>query len=319
MVLRPRHSGLFPPLATPHPPRLNEPVQFHKVTLAGVGLLGGSLGLALKQKGLARRIEGLVRRPESVEECLRLGVVDAASCDPAIAGRDADLIIVCTPIAQMAATLRQLLPHMPGHALVTDVGSVKGPVVRELEPLVDAAGGVFVGSHPMAGAEKFGPAAARADLFVGAVCALTPTPNSPPDAVRRLERLWEALGATPLRLTPDAHDDLVSRSSHLPHVVAAELANYVLSPVHAPEQQRLCATGVRDTTRIASSSPEMWRDIALANRRNLARVLGVFIEDLQEFRHALETEDRVAIEEFFQKAKQRRDGWSAQSASPSPE
>jgi prephenate dehydrogenase len=178
---------------------------------------------------------------------------------------------------------------------------------------------VFVGSHPMAGAEKTGPAAARPDLFAGAVCVLTPTPNSPPAAVTRLEQFWQALDTSLLRLSPDLHDDLVSRSSHLPHVAAAGLTNYILSPAHAPEQQRLCATGFRDTTRIASSSPEMWRDIALANRRNLARVLGVFIEDLQEFRHALDTEDRAAIEEFFQKARQRREGWSAQNASPSPE
>ena len=125
--------------------------------------------------------------------------------------------------------------------------------------------------------------------------------------------------AHPLNLTPEAHDDLVSRSSHLPHVVAAELANYVLSPAHPKEQAMLCANGFRDTTRIASSSPEMWRDIALANRKNLARVLGVLVEDLQEFQLALENADTKAIEEFFEAAKQRRDAWSGQSASPSPE
>lgn len=119
-----------------------------------------------------------------------------------------------------------------------------------------------------------------------------------------------------MRLTPELHDEFISRSSHLPHVVAAELANYVLSPVHPKEQAILCANGFRDTTRIASGSPEMWRDIALANRKNLARVLGVFIEDLQEFRLALEKEDLKAIEEFFQDAKQRRDQWTAQSTSP---
>jgi prephenate dehydrogenase len=134
-----------------------------------------------------------------------------------------------------------------------------------------------------------------------------------------VEQFWRAVGARPLRLTPELHDDLVGRSSHLPHVVAAELANYVLSPSHPKQQALLCANGFRDTTRIAAGSPEMWRDIALANRKNLGRILGVFIEDLQEFKLALENGERKVIEEFFEKAKQRRDGWSGQDASPSPE
>ena len=171
----------------------------------------------------------------------------------------------------------------------------------------------------MAGAEKMGASAARADLFVNAVCVVTPTPQSSPQAVKRVEEFWGAVGGCPLRLTPELHDDLVSRSSHLPHVVAAELANYVLSPAHPKQQAMLCARGFRDTTRIASGSPEMWRDIALANRKNLARVLGVFVEDLQEFKLALENEDQKTVQEFFEEAKQRRDAWRAQSASPSPE
>jgi prephenate dehydrogenase len=192
-------------------------------------------------------------------------------------------------------------------------------VVQDLEPLVTGAGAQFIGSHPIAGAEKTGVIAARADLFNSAVCVITPTAHSNPDGVSRLETFWADIGARPLRLPPDLHDDLVSRSSHLPHVVAAELANYVLSPVHPKEQAMLCATGFRDTTRIASGSTEMWRDIALANRKNLARVLGVFIEDLQEFQLALEKQDVNAIEEFFEEARQRREVWCAQNASTSPE
>src|SRR5205823_5113413 len=134
--------------------------------------------------------------------------------------------------------------------------------------------------------------------FDKAVCAVTPSPTSSLEAVRKVEEFWRSLGAFPLRIAAELHDDLVSRSSHLPHVVAAELSNYVLSPVHPKEQAMLCATGFRDTTRTASGSPEMWRDISLANRRNLARVLGVFIEDLQEFQLALDNEDVKAIEEF---------------------
>ena len=300
-------------------PGLIQPVRFQKITLVGVGLLGGSLGLAVKQRRLARHVEGLVRRTASVTECEQLGVVDHAGRDPRKAVADADLIVLCTPISRMRETLTPMLPALKAGAIVTDVGSVKGAVVRELEALVAAADGHFVGSHPMAGAEKTGPGAARADLFADAICVITPTRRSSAMAVKRVEDLWKAVGGRPLRLTPELHDELVSRSSHLPHVVAAGLANYILSPLHSKQQALLCANGFRDTTRIASSSPEMWRDIALANRKNLGRVLGVFIDDLREFQHALEAGDEPAIQEFFEKAKQRRDAWCTHAPSPSPE
>ncbi|HWY76621.1 MAG TPA: prephenate dehydrogenase/arogenate dehydrogenase family protein [Verrucomicrobiae bacterium] len=291
-------------------------MHWQKVTVVGVGLLGGSLGLAIKARGLAAKVDGFVRRSSSITECQQLGIVDHATRDLARAVEDADLVILCTPLSRMRELTEKMLPALKRGAIVTDVGSVKGSVVEELEPLISGAGAHFVGSHPMAGGEKMGAGAALADLFVQAICLITPTANSDPDALRRVEHFWQSIGARTLKLSPSAHDDLVSRSSHLPHVVAAELANYVLSPVHPPEQAVVCANGFRDTTRIASGSPEMWRDIALANRRNLSRVLGVFIEDLQEFRLALENGDVKTIEEFFDKAKQRRDAWRAQADSP---
>lgn len=284
-------------------------MHFPKVTLIGVGLLGGSLGLALKRRQLAARVEGYVRRDASVAECERLGVVDRATTDLLAAVKDADLIVFCTPIAQMRALAEQSLPALKPGALITDVGSVKGGVMAELDPLFSKAGAEFIGSHPMAGAEKTGPAAARADLFEKAVCVVTPGTKTSPKSLQRIEELWTAVGGRTLRLTPDQHDSLVARSSHLPHVVAAELANYVLSPAHPKEQPALCASGFRDATRIASGSPEMWRDIALANRKHLARALGVVVEDLQEFQRALEAGDAKAMEEFFETAKHRRDQW----------
>jgi prephenate dehydrogenase len=293
---------------------------WEKIALVGVGLLGGSLGLAAKQRNLAPRVEGYVRRRQSIAECQNAGAVDHASTELGAVVAGADLVVLCTPIAQMPSLASELVKHLRRGALVTDVGSVKSCVVAELEPLMSQAGASFVGSHPMAGAEKMGVAFARPDLFVGAICAVTPSPTSDLEHVGRLEAFWSAVGAQPLRISPELHDDLVSRSSHLPHVVAAELANYILSPVHPREQGLLCANGFRDTTRIASGSPEMWRDICLANRRNLARVLGVFIEDLQEFQLALENHDNKAIQEFFQQAKERRDAWHAKTdSSPSPE
>jgi prephenate dehydrogenase len=202
--------------------------------------------------------------------------------------------------SQFATALRK-------DAIVTDVGSVKGTVTKDLEPIIKKAGGHFVGSHPMAGSEKMGVNAAHADLFENAICIVTS--KSASTWSRRVEELWKCVGGRPLRLTAAQHDEFVSRSSHLPHVVAAELANYVLSPAHPKEQAAVCATGFRDTTRIASGSPEMWRDIALANSANLSRVLGVFIDDLREFQHALESGNSAVIEEFFRHAKERRDAW----------
>jgi prephenate dehydrogenase len=290
-----------------------------KITLAGVGLLGGSLGLAIKAAGIASHVTGYVRRESSVAECLKYGVVDSATTSFAAAADGAGLIILCTPLGQMSELAAGLIPHVSKGTVITDVGSVKGSVVRELEPLFGKAGACFVGSHPMAGSEKSGVSAARADLFKNAVCVITPTAKTGRSTVEAIKSFWTRIGCRLLTLTPQIHDEFVSRSSHLPHVVAAELANYVLSPVHAKEQAMLCANGFRDTTRIAAGSPEMWRDISMANRKSLAQVLGVFIEDLQEFQLALEGSDEKAIQEFFINAKERRDKWSAQVVSPSPE
>ena len=287
--------------------------------MIGVGLLGGSLGLAIKKRRLADKVEGYVRRAGSIEECRKFGVVDRATRDLHGAVEGAEFVIMCTPLAQMRELTERMQVALKPGAIVTDVGSVKASVIDELQPLIQESGAHFVGSHPMAGAEKIGVSAARADLFENAVCIVTPRPASNGAAVKCVEDFWKNLGGRVITMTPEMHDDFVSRSSHLPHVVAAELANYVLSPVHPREQALLCANGFRDTTRIASGSPEMWRDIALANRKNLARVLGVFIEDLQEFSLALKHNDARAIEEFFEQAKHRRDAWRAQNASATPE
>jgi prephenate dehydrogenase len=294
-------------------------MRWQSISLIGAGLLGGSLALAIKRRQLAARVMACVRREATLAACRELELADMVTQDLQEAVQGSELVILCTPLSQMAGLTGQMRPFLQHGAILTDVGSVKGTVVRELEPLARQAGADFVGSHPMAGSEKTGVAAARADLFENAVCLVTPGRFSPTEAVVRVEEFWQSVGGCPLRLTPEAHDDLVSRSSHLPHVVAAELANYVLSPAHPKEQALVCANGFRDTTRIAGGSPEMWRDIALANRQNLSRVLGVFIEDLQEFQWALERQDVTAIEEFFAKAKQRRDYWHAHAAAASPE
>ena len=294
-------------------------MQFRKITIIGVGLLGGSIGLAVRRRKLAREAAGFVRRAASLKDCEKAGAVDFATTDLLAAVSNADLVILCTPLAQMHLLAEQFLPALKRGAIVTDVGSVKAGVVRELEPLIASAGAHFVGSHPMAGAEKTGVAAARENLFEKAACVLTPTKKSNSAAVRKLEQFWQSLGARVLKLDAAQHDLLVSRSSHLPHAVAAALANLVLNPANPKHQAALCATGFRDTTRIASGSPEMWRDIALANQKNLVKLVDAFVSELQKFQRALKSSDAGAISKFFEQAKLRRDNWCSRSVSTSLE
>ena len=294
-------------------------VRWKKVTLIGVGLLGGSLGMALRRRRLADTVVGFVRRIASISECKRLGAVDTATRDLARAVAGADLLVLCTPIAQMRPLVRQMLPAILPGASITDVGSVKGSVVRELESLTERAGAHFVGSHPMAGAEKMGVSAARADLFEKAVCVVTPTARSNRAALSKVERLWKSVGSRVVRLSPARHDALVSRSSHLPHVVAAALANFVLDPSWPREQSGLCANGFRDATRIAAGSPQMWRDIALANRRHLGATLDQFIRELQRIQRRIKKGEARPLEQFLAEAKSRRDRWQGRGVSGSPE
>lgn len=293
-------------------------MQFRKITIIGVGLLGGSIGLAVKRRRLAREVAGYVRRQASLKDCEKAGAVDYATTDLLAAVSGADLVVLCTPLAQMRDLTQQLLPALKPGAIVTDVGSVKADVVREIGVLVKSTRAHFVGSHPMAGGEKMGVQASRPDLYDNAICVVTPSQSSNTGAVRKLEKFWQSLGARTLRLDAARHDLLVSRTSHLPHVAAAALVNLVLHPSSPKAQAGLCATGFRDTTRIASGSPEMWRDIALANRKNLVRSVDALVTELKEFQRVLKKSDPAAILRFFEKAKQSRDNWCSAAGTLSP-
>ncbi len=211
----------------------------------------------------------------------------------------------------MRSLAEQFLPALKRGAIVTDVGSVKAGVVRELESSSPRPARISSAVIRWPAGKKLGVLAARADLFENAVCVVTPTKKSNATAVRKVEQFWKSLGARVLKLDAAQHDLLVSRSSHLPHVVAATLANLVLNPASPKTQAALCATGFRDTTRIASGSPEMWRDIALANRKNLSRSVDAFMAELKKFQSALKCGDAKAMEKFYATAKQRRDNWCA--------
>ena len=279
---------------------------FQKITLIGVGLLGGSVGLAARERGVTGRVTGLVRRAESLEECVAVGAVDDATLDLPEAVADAGLVILCTPVGGMSELAKQIQPHLTPDAIITDVGSVKRPVVAAVEPVLPR----FIGSHPLCGSEKTGVAYARADLLGGAVCAVTPTDYSPADAVEAVTEFWSALGSRVVNLSAADHDAICARTSHLPHVLASALVNAVLAKPRTGENDFL-GTGFRDTTRLASGSPEMWRDIALDNAEAIAAALNELQAEVAGLKEALDARDSTVLEKFFAEGKTHRDNWIA--------
>jgi len=275
------------------------------VTIVGVGLLGGSAGLALKAFDPAIRVAGVGRRAESLEQAKAIGAVDTTHLDAAEAVAGTDLVILATPVGAFERHMRAIAPHLAGRAIVTDVGSTKASVVRAAHRMLGAAR--FCGSHPMAGSERKGPSFARADLFHGATCILTPTGKTPPAVVEKVAGLWRKMGMRIVLMNPAAHDRVVARVSHLPHALASLL---MLLPELADLD--VSATGFRDATRLASGDPEMWRDIFLTNRPGILRALDDFDQSLRGLRDLVDNADAAGLEKFFQAAKQRRDTTIAQ-------
>ena len=276
-----------------------------KITLIGVGLLGGSIGLAARQRGVAGQVTGLVRRAESVEECRAAGAVDDATLDLAEAVTGAELVILCTPVGGMKAMAEAIKPHLAPDAVVTDVGSVKASVMAEVMPVLPR----FVGSHPMAGSEQTGVANARADLFENAVCAVTSTNQSDAACVAR-ERILDGAGSHVISLPAAEHDTIVARTSHLPHVLASALVNAVLGRPREGEAAFL-GTGFRDTTRLASGSPAMWRDIAMDNAPAIEQAIDDLQAELATLKTALNAREAAALETFFAKGQEFRQQWIA--------
>jgi prephenate dehydrogenase len=273
-----------------------------------MGLIGGSLLAAGRARRLFARATGADTDAAACRAAVASGLVASAGRSAAAAAAGADLLVLATPVEAMADALREALPHLRPGAVVTDVGSVKGPVAEALGPLAAAAGVAFVPGHPVAGTERQGLAAAQADLFTGRRVVLTPRPDAPPAAVARVRALWEGLGATVTTMEPAAHDAAFAALSHLPHVaVYALLAAIAADPGLAATAPELAGGGLRDTTRIGASSPALWRGICLANRGPLLAALGGLEAQLARCRTALEAEDGAALEAVFAQAKALRD------------
>jgi prephenate dehydrogenase len=294
-------------------------VLFNKVAIVGMGLLGGSLGRALREFRVASCVAGYARRQATLEECRQVGAADLASTDLAEVVNDAEVVVLCTPIGQMGELASQCIPLLRDGTLLTDVGSAKASVVAAIEPLVEGTGVTFVGGHPMAGSEQTGVLASKPDLYVHARCVLTPTPRSPAPSVARLHALWQSVGGRTVEMTPGNHDDWVARASHLPQVLASVLAHHVLDPAHPAGVRDLCATGFKDTSRLASGSPEMWRDIALSNSDAIRAAIESWRAELTRFEAALARKDAGAVDQFLRESRDRREAWLREFRSPSPE
>ncbi len=281
---------------------------FALAAVVGLGMIGGSVLAAARARGLFARAHGADPDPAARAGALAAGFVDEATASVADAARGADLLILATPVEAMGAVAREALPQLARGALVTDVGSVKRPVVAAVGPLAEAAGLDFVPGHPIAGNERAGIGAARPDLFDGRVAVLTPTGSADPAAVSRAAHLWERLGATVMQMDVPTHDDLFAAISHLPHLVAfALVAALAADPGLAEAAPRLSGAGLRDTTRIAGSSPALWRGICLANREPVLAALDRFEAVLAGLRRALVVGDAAALERTFAAAKALRD------------
>lgn len=277
---------------------------FNKVSITGVGLIGASFALALREKGLCKNITGYGRKEENLKRARERGIIDDYSLDPGEASADSDLIILSTPVGVFRDIIDKIKEVLKKGSLITDVGSVKGRLVYEIERSIPE-GSFYIGSHPIAGSDRSGIDEARADLFKNAICIITPTENSDAVALRKIALLWESLGSKVRFMDPYKHDEIYAAVSHLPHVIAYTLVN-TIGDIDS-DFIEYAGQGFKDTTRIALSSPEMWRDIVIYNRENLLRFLDVFKGEIKKIEECLENNNADAIKDIFQRARDLRE------------
>jgi prephenate dehydrogenase len=277
------------------------------LALVGTGLIGGSFALALKEAGAVRTVFGVGRNPARLTVARELGLIDRTA-DWAEAGQ-ADCILLALPVGETETVLRQLAPHLKPGAIVTDAGSTKANVVAAAHAALGARFADFVPGHPIAGSEQSGPGAARADLYRGKRVVLTPQAGTRGEATATVRALWEAAGAQVETLDAALHDRVFAAVSHLPHLAAFALVDELAQRADSEIFFRFAASGFRDFTRIAGSSPEMWRDIALANRTAVLAELDAYVEALQAIRAAVSAEDAETLLKLFARARAAREHW----------
>lgn len=280
-------------------------VSFKKTAILGVGLLGASLALAMKKSGITREVTGYGRSKGNLARALELGIIDSFESDPAEACKDADLVVFATPVGSFLDVARIAASSLRQGTVVTDVGSVKGSLVYEMETVL-AGKGAYIGGHPIAGSERSGIDAACAGLFKDSKCIITPTENSDRDALKKVSDLWRAVGSEVIFMPPEEHDRIYASVSHLPHMIAYAIMNTV-SDID-DSYLRYCGKGFRDITRIAASSHELWRDICLLNRDNLVDAITAFQRNLETYAQYLRESDSESLEREFRRAQALREG-----------
>ncbi len=288
---------------------MNAAPPFKRIALIGFGLIGGSIARAARKQGLAGEIVTTARSAKTRARVLELGIVDRVLESNAEAARDADLVILCIPVGACGAVAQEIAGHLKPGAIVSDVGSVKGAVVKDMAPHLPA-GVHFVPAHPVAGTEHSGPDSGFAELFINRWCILTPPEGTDPNAVEKLRAFWAAIGARVEVMTPDHHDLVLAITSHLPHLIAYTIVGTAdeLAQVTSSEVIKFSAGGFRDFTRIAASDPVMWRDVFLANKDAVLEMLGTFNEDLAKLTRAIRRGDGEALFEHFTRTRAIRRG-----------
>ncbi|HGG58748.1 MAG TPA: prephenate dehydrogenase/arogenate dehydrogenase family protein [Gammaproteobacteria bacterium] len=280
-----------------------------RLCVIGVGLIGGSLAMGLRRAGYCRHVVGVGRNPDNLATALARGLIDEASHDIGASVSAADMIVIAAPVGATRQVVEQFAGRLKPDAVFTDVGSVKGSVVRQVEAALGGLPANFVPGHPIAGTENSGAAAAVADLYRGRRVLLTPLAETDPEAVARVEAMWRAVGAEVEQMPVERHDRILAATSHLPHMLAFGLVDSLARQEASEEIFRYAAGGFRDFTRIASSDPVMWRDICLHNRDALLLAMANYQADLDELKKAIEQGDEAALETIFSRAKKARDGF----------
>ena len=280
-----------------------------KLAIFGVGLIGGSFALALKKRKAVARVVGVGRSRANLAAARRLGIIDEIASDPALAVKDADLVLLAVPLGQTAAVLAQIAPYLAPHTVVTDAGSTKRDVIAAARRYLGAAFARFVPAHPIAGTEKSGAQAALADLYRGRDVIVTPEPETDPRAVRRVTAAWKLAGMRVITMDAADHDRVFALVSHLPHLLSFALVDNIAGYGDAAALFRHTGGGFRDLARIAGSSPEMWRDICLANRDAILAVLDGYLGELELLRGMVEASDGRGLEARFAAARAARAKW----------
>ncbi len=282
---------------------------FRRVALIGFGLIGGSIARAARAQGLASEIVTTARSEKTRARVVELGIVDQVLATNEEAVKDADLVILCIPVGACGPVAQEIAPHLKRGAIVSDVGSVKGAIVREMAPHLPPTVH-FVPAHPVAGTEHSGPDSGFAELFIGRWCILTPPDGTDPVAIEALRAFWAGMGARVETMTPDHHDLVLAITSHLPHLIAYTIVGTAdeLAQVTSSEVIKFSAGGFRDFTRIAASDPTMWRDVFLNNKEAVLEMLGTFNEDLSKLTRAIRRNDGEALFEHFSRTRAIRRG-----------